>query len=88
MRATPEMVDRCSGSNSSTLAWYSGDLHPVEIRQGSIAGPALARFDTISGLLDVYPSASETYELVGYSAGQWQPLASARVQVASAACRP
>ncbi len=73
---------------AATLAWYSGGIHPVEIRESTPTGNTVARFDQTSGLLDVTPSATTTYRLVGYAAGEWIDLASATLAVSTTGCCP
>jgi hypothetical protein len=59
-------------------------LHPVEIRESTSTGRVVARFDQISGLLDVSPTATLTYYLIGYASGEWHDLAATTVNVTTA----
>jgi hypothetical protein len=73
IQAKPATIGACG---TSTLAWYSAGVHPVEIRESTASGRTVARFDQTSGLLDVAATASTTYHMVGYVGGDWIDLAS------------
>ncbi len=78
--APPEPMIRstrdCVQTSRFTLAWYAGTA-PVEIREGSPAGPKVGRFRSASGLLDVTAENAKTYWLMSWQDGDWKPIASA-----------
>jgi hypothetical protein len=79
--ATPAPAIRatrdCAKTDTFTLAFYTGEQTPVEIRQDSVDGPAVARLPGVSGLVDVMTSRPAAYHLMKFEAGKWKSLASA-----------
>jgi len=97
MAPNPERVGACDPLPVSTLAWYSGGVQPVEIREGSMSGRILGRIDATSGLFDVKPLSAgpsymlpyeARYVLAGYSAGSWQQLSEVTVFADKVGCKP
>jgi hypothetical protein len=72
---------------TAALAWNSAGVHPVEIRESVQTGRTVARFDQTSGLLDVSPTATLTYRLLGYGSGGWHDLAAATLTVTTTGCK-
>jgi hypothetical protein len=87
IQSKPSAISACGSNATATLAWYSAGVHPVEIRESSSMGPAVARFDADSGLLDVSPKANVTYYLVGYVDGMWTDLAVGSTYVTTSGCK-
>ena len=87
IQSKPPAISACGSNATATLAWYSAGVHPVEIRTSSSTGPAVARFDADSGLLDVSPQANVTYYLVGYVDGTWKDLAVGTTHVTTSGCK-
>jgi hypothetical protein len=86
IQANPQTVGLCATKGTATLAWYSAGVQPIEVRESTPTGRTVGRFDQTSGLLDVSPTAAQTYHLVGYSDGAWQDLASESIYVSSFGC--
>jgi hypothetical protein len=86
IRAKPNNIP-CNVKTSVTLAWYSGNIHPVEIHESAPSGPVVARFDTTSGLYEAGVSKTTTYFLTGYYAGSWVTLTSDTVTATGLLCR-